>query len=467
MAKFLMPDFRGYFWLPESPNSKVPGRCHWTPDNTIELEIIGTFSGDVIEPHDRVEVGRILGVTEKGKPVTLENCFYRRRTFNFPGLAASTLHVNFALIGFHCAKGEKLEFDSISCHAEAIDEWLEYGPITISVERDPKPIQLSFVRPAPLEWKLSNGVTLDIDCSWSIPSGNQFRQAAISKQTWATFKFNNKTPLEELFRHANRFIKFVSFVLDQTFSFDAVHVYSSNHVEEIGASGTTRPVQIEAYFSPVQNGEPDLAYATHPYPLFAFDRVRGNFGEVLSKWFDNYEKFDSSFNLYFATKAGRDLYLHNRFGMLVQALEALHRHSSSESTFPTEDYSELCQLLFKTIPGRFRDWLEARTEYGNEPALRQRLRSLFKGLESVYGTAQDIKKVINQIVTTRNYLTHYDHELRTQVARGTQLYKLCLVLETLFQLHMAKMCGFSDSEVIAFSEESQLFVRKIRGIRDS
>lgn len=80
--------------------------------------------------------------------------------------------------------------------------------------------------------------------------------------------------------------------------------------------------------------------------------------------------------------------------------------------------------------------MAAKLKYGNEPSLRQRLKSLCGGLEPIYGSAKAIKALISKIVTTRNYLTHYDHELKSDAAQGRALYRLIIAMEILFQLQL-------------------------------
>ena len=147
--------------------------------------------------------------------------------------------------------------------------------------------------------------------------------------------------------------------------------------------------------------------------------------------------------------------------MLAQALESLHRHSSTETTFSPDDYAQLCTLLEQATPERFREWLDQRLRYANELSLRKRLKLLFESFQVVYGDTNKIAGLIARVVDTRNYLTHFDASLRQRAARGVELWRLCLSLETLFQLHMATMAGLSEDQAIDLSGRSQSFRRKL------
>lgn len=448
--------------MPASPQLKIPGRFYCTDDGKLELQILGTFSGAPIEL-DQTEIPRVLGVTEEGKAVTLENCFYVNRKFNLSGLAVSRIYVSVAFVGCHFEKDERIQFNEIVCFSEATNEWLEFAPIEASVTVAPsRGVTHSFSEPAPLEWNILNGQKLKIRSSWATPGGRKYRDAKIEQKTWVGFEFNKETALENALSFVNRFSHFVSFVIDQTIPLNAIEGYSDSFVEDIG--GRKRRVPIRIFYQQDVLTSPNLTLVSDPFPLFSFRFARSRFGGLITAWLDNYDKFNSSFNLYFATKTGRDLYQENRFLMLAQALESLHRHSSNDTCFPPDDYSMLSGLLEKAVPNRFKDWLRSRLAYGNEPSLRQRLKSLFKRFEPVYGDSKKVKGLISRIVDTRNYLTHYDVALGRRCAQEEDIWKLCLSLETLLQLHMATMCGFSADEVIELYKRSQLFSRKIAEI---
>lgn len=456
------PTFQGYFWLPGNTVTKVPGHFHCSDDGTLRLDVLGELVESMLDP-DQAEVPRILGVSENGAPITLENCFFRKRNFNFPGLAKSSIHVNSALVGCHLDKDESANFDEVACYSDAINNWLEFAPIEATLASyNPVKASIAFTPPNPREWMLSNAVKMKMRSLWTAPAGNTHREARITQQTWVGFKFPQATSLDELLTVVNRFCNFVSFVVDQALSLNAIEVYSNQCLDEVVGSERRRRIQV--YYTPNCLASADLSRISSPFPLFSFTFGCDRFGELISNWLENYDKFDSSFNLYFATKTSRDLYLDNRFLMLAQALESLHRHSSSTTAFSVDDYSSLCKLLEEVVPAKFADWLKPRLAYGNEPSLRLRLKSLFKAFESIYGDSRKVKNLISRTVDTRNYLTHYDVTLRQRSASGADLYKLCLSLETLFQLHMATLCGITEKEVVDLCQRSELFRRKIAEI---
>ena len=58
----------------------------------------------------------------------------------------------------------------------------------------------------------------------------------------------------------------------------------------------------------------------------------------------------------------------------------------------------------------------------------------------------------NQVVKTRNYLTHYDLKIGNEaVTESGELLKLYSKLEALVQLHMLRLLGFEDDYVKAIA----------------
>jgi len=81
--------------------------------------------------------------------------------------------------------------------------------------------------------------------------------------------------------------------------------------------------------------------------------------------------------------------------------------------------------------------------YSNEPSLRKRLRDVVKLTKwlvlKLYGE-KDL--FVRKVVTTRNFLTHYDTSLQTEAAQGIELYHLTLTLHFLLQACFLRELGF-------------------------
>ena len=180
----------------------------------------------------------------------------------------------------------------------------------------------------------------------------------------------------------------------------------------------------------------------------------------MKAWLACYGDIDSAMNLYFAAKTGAHSYLNSRFLALAHALEVLHRRSSLETVMPESEFDDLLKELIASCPSNRRGWLKSRMTFANELGLRSRLKENFSAFHSHFGGKNEVKILINSIVDTRNYFTHYTKELEGKATQGKKLLQLCGKLELLFQLHLLNRIGFSASEIQEICQEN----RKIQEI---
>lgn len=115
---------RGYWWLPSSPEDRVPGELVIADDGKCELKLIGGLDlGDPtgVRLGDRVPV--IWGEAG-GKPISLTNCFtVRRDGFARRDSTYHDIHVHEALVGAHVDNGEEA-FQCAIVTIENLASWL-------------------------------------------------------------------------------------------------------------------------------------------------------------------------------------------------------------------------------------------------------------------------------------------------------------------------------------------------------
>ena len=116
------------------------------------------------------------------------------------------------------------------------------------------------------------------------------------------------------------------------------------------------------------------------------------------------------------------------------------------------EFEELVENLIENCPGERREWLKGKLGYSNEVSLRKRIKKLIEPFKEFFGNKENRKKLINRIVDTRNYLTHYDPDLESEAAKGGDLQVLCQKMEVLFQLHFLQLIGFSQEDVNSIVE---------------
>ena len=175
---------------------------------------------------------------------------------------------------------------------------------------------------------------------------------------------------------------------------------------------------------------------------------------IINNWIEAYEQIAPTFNLYFLAKMGMQTYLTERFMALVQGLEAYHRRTSDEKRMDEAEFEKLVENLIEKCQEEHREWLSRELKYGNEVSLRKRLRDLIKPFKAVIGNRAKRNNLIDRIVNTRNYLTHYDLSLESEAAKDEELWPLCRKMELLFQLHFLQLIGFSREQIDSLLADS-------------
>ncbi len=425
----------GYFWLPSTPREAVPGTLSISDGGNIELEVLHQL-GDRRTPFGGGRK-RIVGQIENDEIVTLDDCFFKGIRGSI-GISKSLIHVGRAFIGVPYDDGEIPLFNTLTFSVEGIDEWVGISGISGEWPSE-KSTTISYQDPGDISINLDNGMQLLI--KFGPGSRITRKEARISQKTYFILTSQEARELEDFISVARKITYFLCFAMDQTVSLDSMSATSNSLRRDIG-EGRTR---VDVYYPswPYSKDEPK----TNRIKLFEFEEIRNDAENIINNWIEAYEKITPAFNQYFLAKMGMQTYLEERFLALAQGLEAYHRRTSEEKRMDETEFEKLVEHLIDQCPEEKREWLSDKLNYGNEVSLSKRLRDIIKPFRAVIGNRTKRESLINKIVKTRNYLTHYDLSLESEAAKGEDLWPLCLKMELLFQLHFLQLIGFSQEQI--------------------
>ena len=435
---------RGYFWLPDHEDHKVHGTLTITDGGNIELEIVGHFEEQSEIQDKEIEFERIIGHIEQGGLVTLEDCFYVRKSYPFQEITRSSLCVNSALIGAGYEKSEIIAFNSVSFTVEGINEWLGIRGLDVSHEDNYRTVTIKYKAQEEINLKLSDGFKLKI--RFASPSRFKAFEATISQQAYLTLHSDEPKEFSEFMDVISKLTYFLCFAIDSTVAISDVSAKSNDLTMEI-SNGKKMPVPIKAYYSSLPFSKEAPKIYDHRM-LFQFKEIKGSAEEILNTWLEAYSRISPALSLYFSSVGGDHKYLEYRFLALVQGLETYHRRTSSDDTLMKDnEYKRLTDNLRSSVPEAHIDWLDGRLRFGNQISLGQRIKKIIEPYKSYLGNNPERNRLIRKIVDTRNYFTHYSEELEEKAAQGKVLYTLCLKMEAIFQLHLLQQIGFSETEI--------------------
>lgn len=452
----------GYFWLPGNEERRLPGTLRIADGGEIELEVVGLFDKSIQALNAPPEIGRIIGTIENDGLVTLEDCFYTKRNFAFGGITKSKIHVQRVLVGAAWGKGEPVTFNSLSFTVECFDDWLGVSGITVDSKLEKGEVDISYKRPENINFKLNNGMELQICFGFSspgVPVGSEVRLTQRAGLKLISYEPESLSVFTEL---AYKITNLLCFAIDATVSLKNVVAKSSELLGDLG-NGDTYQVPIKVYYPSIPFAE-EVPEKQWFQMLFRYRQIESNAQDVLKNWLSAYDIIAPALSLYFSTKIGAHKYLDGKFLALAQGLETYHRRTSDEKLMPQSEFESLMSELVESCPESRREWLEGRLMYGNEISLRKRLCKIVEPFKDWLGDKADRKRLLTKIVDTRNYLTHYDERLKRKAAQGEELWVLCQKMEVIFQLHFLKVLRFTEEEIESVIENCHPLKRKITEI---
>lgn len=434
----------GYFWLPGHDDSKVPGTLKIMDGGHIELEIVGHFE-EKSEVLDReIDFDRIIGEVEQDGLVTLENCFYLKKSYPFGTITRSQLCVNQALIGAGYEKDEIIKLNSVSFTVEGVSEWIGISGLDIPQRDSYRNLTVNYKLPEEIVCDLIDGFELKI---WQNSSSEVSRfEAKIAQQAYLTIQSEETRELSEYLSLISKITFFLCFAIDSNVTISDVSATTNDLIREL-SDGKKLPIPIKLYYASIPFSK-DIPKKYSYRMLFGFGNIQKNAEEIFKTWLEAYSRIRPALDLYFSSVTGEHKYLESRFLALAQSLETYHRRTSTDDTrMEVCEYRRIVDILSSTVPEAHIDWLKGLLRYGNEINLGQRIKKIVKPYKTYLGTSRERNRLIRRIVDTRNYLTHYNEELKGKIAGGKELYALCLKMEAIFQLHLLQQIGFSEAEI--------------------
>ena len=137
--------------------------------------------------------------------------------------------------------------------------------------------------------------------------------------------------------------------------------------------------------------------------VFKFQDIKEQLSMILNTWLFMYEKLEPAMNLYFSTINNEELYIDNKFLSFIQGLETFHRRTTDNLSISEREHQDRISKILDSVPEQYRNWLNEKLIYSNEPSLRRRLKELLEPFNDLFGTSNERKQLIDKFVVTRNY----------------------------------------------------------------
>lgn len=198
--------------------------------------------------------------------------------------------------------------------------------------------------------------------------------------------------------------------------------------------------------------------------------ISEHIAEILNKWLSLYPKVQSACGLALSVINSYGLWPHVEFLSLMQALEGLHRSLYPGTYMDADDYADVRDTLVKAIPEKVssshRSALCSRIKYGNEVALRKRIQKLVECLspllqKAVFG---DEGAALEAWLATRNYYTHWDDALRSQILGTDEMHYAGVRLKMFLRTLYLQLAGVSEDALVAALNNNSDVSRHLKAV---
>lgn len=462
MAKLtfnLLTDFEvnGIWWLPSQPDKRFSGTLFYKHEDEMTLEIQGSFRD--IRAFGRVEASEqeiILGLTDDGKQCTLYNNFETRSQLNLPGITKTVFLSQYLFVGKHFNSVDDLSFTSMMARFTNLESWLAQNPFKTDFKFEEREWTVSYTFPDKIEVDIADA---KIRTTYGYNTNDNLF-TSIERHHTAYFEIAPKDAQGLNYYWAKIFDlnNLLTLLIGQTTYTKKITAMGD---EITIAPGKKTRETIDILYT---QRKPTLKENIHPFEMIApLPRISNKVSTVISLWFSNADKLRSVYDLFFGTFFNPGMYLQFHFLSLMQALESYHRVSRGGKYLTDVDWKPYKDKIMASIPPElesgFKESLKSRIKYGNEYSLRKRIGELISSLDDTVKAAlsPSANYFSGPIVNTRNFLTHYDDELKPLALDGNDLYYANGRLKVLMIILLLREIGIEDTEALTMLRESRQY----------
>ena len=396
----------------------------------VEVMHLGTFTDT--EPI-------ILGEDDEGQPITLIYCSEEPvPIFSASSLPRGTLvyRPRFIILGCHIDREEDFVFSQLTVDYYGLQVWA-----------DPRR-RAGFSRP------ISNGTDetstddilvcmegFNVRIRRNFPQESQpkvesdGRFAMIDFLTDDPWKFEEFRPV--LF-HFQVFLSLAMHTATWPTMLQAPHPNKENHVVSI-------------HYSPA-TGSREANELASTFMYFTLEDALQYLEKGLKNWFKNSEKLYRVFQM-FNWAISRKLFLDEQFMIYARAVEVYHRQRHGGTYVDKAIYSEIREQLEASIPEdtdeRLKQGIVNSLKYANSLSLRGRLKDIRNRHQNCSDRLfERYNPFVNDVVNTRNYLTHFDERARPKAKLGFKdLYSMRERLRVILEICLLSELGLNESQI--------------------
>lgn len=438
----------GEWHLPADPSKRISGQLKYTVDRA-ELYLNDAFTpmrGDISVSDEQPNYAEVHGVSTTGEALTILNAQRAGVSFNFGSGGVrqpERLVSSWLVVGAHVSATGT--YSKVRFFVPGLEVWLSKPGIAHSIVIDDATGKSThtFVL-IPTEGEAIQVPSINATLTWGTGTtsrANPLKHVSIEVLGWVTVEPDAPKAIEWFMDQYSKIASMLGFLAGVPMPLDAIsaHIVSSS-----------RPVSILVAMR--QGEKPKL---NSPGDFFVPRNSLGiDFSSVLTNWFREITTVLIPSQLAFSTLSSSNLWLHVEFLSLIQAIEGFHRGRFPGNYTDDTSYTGVKTALTAAIPASVspdhRDALKSRIRYGNQISLSKRLNELRQLLGDALSEAilANSGKIPRSWIDTRNYLSHWDEELRPQALDGQEMYNANVRMEHFLRALYLLMMGVPQDAIL-------------------
>ena len=439
-------ELKGEWWLPKSPEEKVRGVLKLSQEDGLKLSLDGIFND--IEKIPPEWFNLVLGNTTRGKvtfcnPTMWSKSYYR-------GLMTSEFTAEWAFIGHHFNSIEEIKFKELDISYAYLRQWLNRKPFEISKSSDSE-IVVKYRQHPEKKFVLDDGYCLLFRHSCEHPRKMDIKdQVTLKENIYVTIAAPEKVHFRTLVQFSSAIEIFLNFGIQKLAIPEKIWCTIPVFKKD---KGENEKVQIyyRLGYSPKINRYLDIDC------LFWFDDIADETELYLNNWIDLTKKYKEAISLYHDALVADKENL-NRFLNLAQAIEIFHRTKFGGSYMAAKDFKKTLRKINKIISetdlinDEVKEIFRNKVALINYHTLKDRLKDIFEKYQTISVRIDKDKRkyLIQEIVETRNYYTHFDKRLEEKVKTKNSLRQPSEKLRYILEMMLLKEIGLSDELVTFF-----------------
>lgn len=439
-------ELKGTWFLPQKPDSKMPGTLTCNANGEIALEIQGSFDSS-IGPVGNYDYSVIHGETLSAEKITLFDCrqtsFSMYQKGNVEKYSSQEVYIN-----AYYNKREDIEFDSFYLGFLNIDKWFGVSGFKIKSSQIKVNVKLRYRIPKPQRIlktpKYEIYLVTYSDTNPLIKHDFQHFQ----EKTYLYVEYKERVDRKDAFELINMLRNFFSFAMDNPTYPTLIHAFDKNNLQL--KYGKQRPIAVRVYYkhSIIPNFVKDY---DDFHTLFNFGDIENQISKILNNWLRLNGIIAPSIEEYLDTQFTPNTYYEKKFLNYVRALESFHRRMKKNYVMaPAKHRDRVNKIIKYNIGKSYTTWLKDKVSYDyiNEPSQRRRFKELISEIRKYLEVKKDFGDgFISTVLNTRNYFTHYDEALKDKAIKGENLYFYNIKLKLLYILLFIKVLGISKRNV--------------------